>query len=482
MIENFGLLGINGRNLKYLRPSNTRSAIQRVDNKIATKKMLQSAGIKTPRLYGIITSARELDNFPWNKLPISFVIKPNLGHGGEGVAVLRHEDKKRIFLKKPVATRTWLLSGGERQTFADLRQRILDILDGNFSIHGTPDIALLERRLIKAPLFKKLCPAGTPDIRIIVYNRVPVMAMLRLPTVLSTGRANISQGAIACGIDVASGFTTTAMARNPKRRLITKHPDTGADLEGIAIPFWDEILKMSVEAYEISSLGFLGVDIIIDKKDGPNILELNARPGLEIQIANLGGLAERLRRIQGLKIENAERGVRVAKELFGGDIAKRVESVSGKEVLGIIEKIKVLSKKGRKRLITAKVDSGAAISSIDEKLAIRLGYQEAIIHMRQFLRKRLYSPEEIKELRQKKIVKLLRQHEDIVGVVITNSSHGYSYRIVIPLTFYLGGRKIVSKVSVIRRSDLSYPLIIGRKDLTHFLIDPTLNPDPYSNY
>ncbi|MFH1509241.1 MAG: sugar-transfer associated ATP-grasp domain-containing protein [bacterium] len=481
-MANFGILGINARNLKYIRPSNPRRAIRRIDNKLLTKRLLRRAGIKTPRSYGIIASVKELEKFNWDKLPISFVVKPSMGYGGEGIMVLRHEDKKKVFLKKPVTKRTWLTDGGERKTFADLHQRILDILDGNFSLHGTPDIAFMEKRLVKAPLFKKLCKSGTPDIRVIVYNRVPVMAMMRIPTELSGGRANVSQGAIACGIDIATGQTTTAVMKGLFRTMISKHPDTGADLEGIEIPFWEDILKMSVEAWEVSNLGFLGVDIAIDKKDGPNILELNARPGLEIQVANSARLAKRLDRVEGLKIKTAEKGIRVAKELFGGDLEKRIESVSGKEVLGIIENIQLISKKGRKRSIKAKIDTGAAVTSIDETLAIKLGFRDAVSHGKKWLKKKVYSQEEIKQLRKDKVRQHLLEHEDIVGVIKNTSSHGNSYRIRIPLTFYMSGKKIVSRVSVINRKELYYPIIIGRHDLQNFLIDPGKNPDPYSKY
>jgi len=38
---------------------------------------------------------------------------------------------------------------------------------------------------------------GLPDIRIICFNMVPVIAMLRIPTELSDGKANLHSGACA---------------------------------------------------------------------------------------------------------------------------------------------------------------------------------------------------------------------------------------------------------------------------------------------
>jgi len=45
-------------------------------------------------------------------------------------------------------------------------------------------------------------------------------------------------------------------------------------------------------------MGYLGVDIVLDAQAGPLMLELNARPGLNIQIANQEGLLHRLRLIE----------------------------------------------------------------------------------------------------------------------------------------------------------------------------------------
>ena len=51
---------------------------------------------------------------------------------------------------------------------------------------------------------------------------------------------------------------------------------------------------MAARCYEAVELGYLGVDIVLDRQQGPLILELNARPGLNIQIANRQGMSRRL--------------------------------------------------------------------------------------------------------------------------------------------------------------------------------------------
>jgi glutathione synthase/RimK-type ligase-like ATP-grasp enzyme len=58
---------------------------------------------------------------------------------------------------------------------------------------------------------------------------------------------------------------------------------------------------MASRCYELSGLGYVGVDFVLDRNQGPLILELNARPGLAIQMANGNGLHHRLRKVQALE-------------------------------------------------------------------------------------------------------------------------------------------------------------------------------------
>jgi alpha-L-glutamate ligase-like protein len=467
------ILGINERNLGFIRPYNKRSAVRLADDKLATKKLLMRTGIPTPKLYGVVKNVKDLEEFNWDKLPAKFVVKPNRGFGGEGIIILRRTLKKEKFLKLSLEEREWITSSGEIWTFERLKSHILDILDGSFSIEGLPDTALIERRLTAHPVFKSYARMGIPDIRVIVFNKVPVMAMLRLPTEMSKGRANIVQGAVGVGVDVGSGVTTTAMLKVPRHKIVERHPDTEQELSGLPIPFWDKILEMSIEAQIASGLGFMGADVALDKRYGPEILEINARAGLDIQVANLEGLAGRLKRVQGLKVKSVSHGVRIAKDLFGGDVERRVEEISGLEVVGIIEEVLILNKAGTKRVkVKAKIDSGAGITAIDRDLAVKLGFRDAVKHYENFGLKEVLTREEVEELSKKKIWKEIKKHKDVVGVAKVFSAHGASYRMMVPLVYYLAGHKVVSKASVVVRGILEYPVIIGRRDLKNFLIDP----------
>jgi glutathione synthase/RimK-type ligase-like ATP-grasp enzyme len=67
------------------------------------------------------------------------------------------------------------------------------------------------------------------------------------------------------------------------------------------VPYWDRMLEIAAKSYEITGLGYLGVDLVLDKELGPLMLELNARPGLNIQIANRCGMSGRLEAVDKLE-------------------------------------------------------------------------------------------------------------------------------------------------------------------------------------
>lgn len=467
---------MNARNLQFIRPNNLRRARRLADDKLFSKRVLKKAELPVPNVIAKIKSFEELENFDWGALPDSWVLKPNRGFGGEGILVVYGK-------KKPArdASRlgrdaggslpdTWIKADSSLVTIEDIKTHVQNILDGSFSLAGVPDIAFFEERLKLLKLFKPYSFKGVPDIRIIVYNKVPVMAMLRLPTRESDGKANLQQGAIGVGIDLATGVTTTAV--QGKNKVIEYLPGTRLLLSGIRIPYWKDILTLAVRAQEISKLGFLGADVAIDRDRGPVFLELNARPGLSIQLANLDGLLGRLRRVEDLKIKTIEKGVAVGMNLFGGEIEEEIEDISGKKLIGTIEKVKITGKDEKEIEAEARIDTGAGISSIDKELAKKLGFEEAVKYWEDFHLDRTLSNEEIKTLSANETWKRLEQHSDIIGVAKTYSSHGATYRIEIKLNLALSDIPIVSKIAIANRTGLKYPLLIGRRDLKNFLINP----------
>jgi alpha-L-glutamate ligase-like protein len=279
-----GILGINQRNADYILPENPRSNFPLVDDKRRTKELAESAGIAVPKLYTVVEIVHQIELMHEVLAPYNdFVIKPAHGSGGEGILVVTECDGELYRLSSGVAL------GRE-----DLEHHVANILSGMYSLGGLSDVALVEYRVDFDPVFEGISFQGIPDIRTIVYRGIPIMAMLRLPTRLSDGKANLHQGAIGVGIDLATGCTFSGVWKNC---LIDAHPDTGGEISELQIPQWETILRLNARCYDLVGLNFLGVDIVLDKKQGPLMLEMNARPGLGIQLANKQGLLSRLQRI-----------------------------------------------------------------------------------------------------------------------------------------------------------------------------------------
>jgi alpha-L-glutamate ligase-like protein/uncharacterized protein (TIGR02421 family) len=415
-----GLLGLNARNLLYLRPYNPKKAVAFADNKMKTKAFLSARGVPTAKLYARIESREQLRHFDFAGLPEECVLKPNYGYGGEGILILKGR-RNGEFLeqgKTPVPERR-------------LREHIEDILDGKFSVNGKSDTAFFEKILVSHEGFAPFRPAGLPDVRIVVFNLVPVMAMLRVPTLQSHGKANVHMGGLGIGIDIAKGVTTHAFQYS---NLIHELPHGGNPV-GIPIPFWEEMLLISSRIQYITNIGYLAVDLTLDAEQGPVLLEVNARAGLMVQVANLAPLRTRLERVKGVQVSTPEKGVRMAQDLFGEKVEKRSagDGSADRPKLGVRETIEIPAR-GMNIEIPVVISPAASEYSVFESDLIE-----------ELVREDLAEP------------------VDDVG-----EDESETYRV----KFTLGGRKIQTLVHVGTVPYASTRALIGRRDLTGFYIDP----------
>ncbi len=282
-LKELGILGMNNRNINFIGKYNKRGDFPLVDNKLKTKKIALEHNIAVPELLGYIEFQSDVKNFEQHiKNETGFVIKPAQGSGGKGIFVLKKEGENLI---KP---------NGDILQYDDVRRHISNILSGLYSLGGKRDIAVFEKMVNFDDTFEGYSFEGVPDVRVIVYRGYPALAMVRLSTSSSDGKANLHQGAVGVGIEISSGKALSAVQFG---RPVTHHPDTQKELKNLEIPFWDQILHLSAECYEMTQMGYLGADIVIDKIRGPLVLELNARPGLAIQIANNTGALKRFEKI-----------------------------------------------------------------------------------------------------------------------------------------------------------------------------------------
>jgi len=283
-----GILGMNARNVAYIARYNERHLFPLVDDKLKTKEAARKHHIKVPDLYGVIRYTAEMNDLGdlLNHLT-GFAVKPLRGSGGKGIIIITGRDGE--FFLKP---------SGKAMSLQDIRHDISNILSGVYSLGGRPDTAIIESLIRGRPDMLKYSFEGLPDIRVIVFRGFPVMAMMRCPTHQSDGKANLHQGAVGVGLDICTGRAIRAVQRNV---LVDRHPDTGVDFSDLAIPDWDEILMLAAKCYDMTGLGYIGCDFVLDETRGPMILELNARPGLAVQIANGIGLKTRLEAIEALE-------------------------------------------------------------------------------------------------------------------------------------------------------------------------------------
>jgi alpha-L-glutamate ligase-like protein len=416
-LQNHGVLGLNARNLLYIKPLNPRKAVAFADDKMKTKAFLSARGIPTARLFARIESRRQLSQFDFSTLPEECVLKPNYGFGGEGIIILKGR-RNGMFLeqgKKPVSDQ-------------ELREHIEDILDGKFSVNGHADTAFFEQILVADDCFIPFRPAGLPDLRIVVFNLVPVMAMLRVPTAQSGGKANVHLGGLGIGLDIAKGVTTHAAQYN---RIIHELPH-GFPVAGTALPNWEEILLISSRIQQMTNIGYLAVDLTIDKELGPVLLEVNARAGLMVQVANLAPLRARLERVEGLKVSSPEKGVRIAQELFGEKVKRRQSDMGNKPILAPREI----------------VEFSLEDSTIEELSAIAPEQEHTVF-----------------------AEALLKELQDADGLETVDGSPG-SYKV----KFSLSGKKIQTLVHSGDTTAAGVRAVIGRRDLAGFLIDPSRKP------
>ncbi|MEM1002758.1 MAG: sugar-transfer associated ATP-grasp domain-containing protein [Bacteroidota bacterium] len=276
------VLGINERNRSYIYPNNPKQYYQLADDKIKSKSILHENNIPCAETYAEIAKIGDIPRI-WQNVTTktSLAIKPSKGFGGGGIKILKKESKGN-----------WL-TNGHLITEQEIYAHMANIILGVYSLNGN-DRVLIEACIEPHYFFHEIYPVGVPDFRIILLNATPVMGMLRMPTAKSNGKANLHQGGLGIGIDLAQGILKLGF---DGKQYYNHHPDSHSIINGKKIPFWDEILNLSIMTSKYVPLNYLGVDIVIDAVKGPLIMEINIRPGLGIQQVNQTGLKKLLKQV-----------------------------------------------------------------------------------------------------------------------------------------------------------------------------------------
>lgn len=268
------VLGINRRNLDLVFADYRPGKFRDLDDKLLSKARMEAAGVPVPPTVAIVRDGSDLDRIgEWLADRDEIVVKPAKGWGGRGILVLERDEQGN-----------WRTPGGRVFEEHALRAHVAEILTGAFSLDEAEDRAILEERIHAHPFLDLLYPDGLSDLRVVVEDGVAIQAMLRVPTRASDGKANLHGGGLGLGVDVQTGRVVSAIRAG---KPVDVHPDTNTVLVGLQVPDWDACIDLALAgARAVEPVRYVGLDIVLDARRGPLVLEVNARPGLAIQLAN----------------------------------------------------------------------------------------------------------------------------------------------------------------------------------------------------
>jgi alpha-L-glutamate ligase-like protein len=422
MVKLSHILGLNARNMLY-EPLNSRKATRFGTSKLRAKNFLAKHGIGVAKLFAKIETFEELQHFDWTSAGSTFVVKPANGSAGKGVLVIKRKKKNEM---------VWIDLENIEYTKEDLQLHSHNILEGEYSTWGSQPIVLIEERVPVHPDLEPIVEVGTPDVRVIVFNKIPVMAMLRIPTKASGGRANLHQGAIALGIDLGTGETTYGVSGG--NEIMDTFPQTTTKTSGIKIPYWTDVLKIAVRSANATGFVYMGADVFVHPEKGPMIAELNRAPGLSIQLANRSGLRRRLERIEEIEARSVSHAVKIAQSLFT-DTMTTAELEGDRIIVSPNETAQIYDDEDKAHDVEVFMNTGRFRSAIAIAKARELG---------------LYDPDDL----------LWNQEVEGEGRVP-----------VVEVKFKLKHRIITTQMIVTKKlSAVKHNVEIGRKDLGGFLI------------
>lgn len=340
------ILGMNKRNNTYIKEFNPEKGIRLANNKIQTKKFLTQRWIPVPQTIAHIKTRNDRIAFDFSSITSStFVIKPNKGSKGSGIFIIKERRKGEKEYE--------FFISNKRISEHDLKQEAAGIFDGSYSSRNKSDTILLEDRLIPGLGFAEFCEYGLADMRIIIFNLVPIIAMLRMPTKESGGKANLAQWGIWLGLDIVTGKITSLYRQG--KSYTTQFPEQRQHFKGKKIPYRQEIIQYSANAQYFVNIGYLGMDRVITNK-WPKLLEINARSGLEIQNITGKPLLTIMKKIEDIEVTTPQKWIEISKSLFSDE---RINEIKDQHIVYLSQTGKLsYQKSGKKRSLPITITVG----------------------------------------------------------------------------------------------------------------------------
>jgi hypothetical protein len=156
-----------------------------------------------------------------------------------------------------------------------------------------------------------------------------------------------------------------------------------------------------------------------------------------------------------------------------------METLHNKPILGLEEEVKLYIANGKFIRKKAKIDTGARTTAIDVTIAKRIGLGHVYEDFHRLMPKLKITKDNFKEMRRyvKKEIKpkLKKQIPGLHDIDVLPAANGISVRPYVKIHYHLRDKHIKTIASIVDRKILIYPVLIGKRDMAGFLIDPTKN-------
>jgi len=246
--------------LDHVRPISKR---QSLDDKVAFIKTCLESGFPVPQTFAVGLAGQWISPFiPKTGFPppVDTVLKPAnlaLGYGFELWEYRKEHDQ-------------W-----EREGDMLTREELLERCKSKKILY------IMQERLINHSAIEMISPTALATARLVTYKqsdeKIHVFhGFFRMG--LGKTITNTSQGELSSLIDLSTG--SLLIARRAENAEFDHHPDTGARITGLRLPFWEEVCQLAIDAHKKYSIAFIGWDVVFTP-DGPYFLEANSGWGID---------------------------------------------------------------------------------------------------------------------------------------------------------------------------------------------------------
>ncbi len=151
-----------------------------------------------------------------------------------------------------------------------------------------------------------------------------------------------------------------------------------------------------------------------------------------------------------------------------------------KPIIGLEEEVRLFIPNTKKFIRRkAKIDTGARTTAIDISVAKKLGLFPVYQEFKRLMPKLKLTKQNYQAVRERirteVTPKLRKQIPGLYDVRVIPATNSISIRPYVRIHIHLHDKHITTIASIVDRKILLYSVLIGKKDLAGFLIDPTKN-------